>query len=364
MSAQGPYMILAGGTGGHVFPGLAVADALDQAGAEVVWMGSRRGMEAEHVPAAGISMEFVDVGGVRGKGVLAQATLPWTMLRAIAQARRIMRRIRPRAVLGMGGYAAGPGGVAARLSRVPLVIHEQNAIPGMTNRWLGRMAQQVLEAFPGTFPPAVRAQCTGNPVRREIAALAPPEHRFADRDGPVRLLVMGGSRGARTLNEQVPRAVAALRAAGHDLAVWHQAGGKEHAAARQAYEAAGTQASLEPFIKDMAAAYAWADLAICRAGATTIAELAAAGLGAVLVPFPHAVDDHQTANARFLVDREAAVLVPNEAVAGGGLADVLAPLVADRGRLEHMARAARQLARPEAASTVASVCRQAGGDHG
>lgn len=358
MSVQGPYLILAGGTGGHVFPGLAVAEALGHEGQDVVWMGTRRGLEADHVPAAGIPMEWVDVGGLRGKGAAQRLAAPWTLARAVLQAWRIVRRTRPRAVLGMGGFAAGPGGVAARLSRVPLVIHEQNAIPGLTNRWLARIAQRVLEAFPGTFSPSVGAVCTGNPVRPAIAGLAAPQKRMAGRHDPIRLLVFGGSRGARTLNEQVPKAVAGLRAAGVSLEVWHQAGGAEYEAARTAYEAAATDVRLMPFIEDMAEAYAWADLAVCRAGATTVAELAAAGLGAVLVPFPHAVDDHQTANARFLVEQDAGVLLSNAALGGGKLQEVLHGLVTDRSKLLTMACNAHALARPDAAQAVAAVCRE------
>jgi UDP-N-acetylglucosamine--N-acetylmuramyl-(pentapeptide) pyrophosphoryl-undecaprenol N-acetylglucosamine transferase len=264
-------------------------------------------------------------------------------------------------VLGVGGFVAGPGGLAAWLTRRPLLIHEQNAIAGLTNRWLARLAREVLEAFPGSFPRGVRARCIGNPVRREIAALPPPAARFADRSGPIRLLVVGGSLGASRLNTQVPRALALLPPAARP-SVRHQAGERGLGEAKRAYSEAGVVARIEPFIEDMAAAYAWADLIVCRAGAITVSELAAAGVGAILVPYPAAVDDHQTHNARFLTEVDAAVLIADRDLEPQRLCDELTRLTADRGRLLEMATRARGRALPDAADELTrAVLHAAGG---
>ncbi|MBL8259774.1 MAG: undecaprenyldiphospho-muramoylpentapeptide beta-N-acetylglucosaminyltransferase, partial [Candidatus Competibacteraceae bacterium] len=312
MSEARPVLIVAGGTGGHVFPALAVAERLRERGLPVVWMGTRRGLEATLVPKAGIPIEWVGVAALRGKGARRALTMPLILGRALWQAGAILRRLRPRVVLGMGGFASGPGGMAARSLGIPLVVHEQNAIAGLTNRWLARIADRVLEAFPSTFPSARRALTVGNPVREQIAALPPPAERFAARAGqPPRLLVVGGSQGALALNQLVPQALASL-AERERPEVWHQAGGQLHAAAEAAYRESGVAARLTPFIEDMADAYGWADLVLCRAGALTVAELAAAGVGSILVPFPFAVDDHQTANARFL-ERGGAALIRQQA---------------------------------------------------
>ncbi|HEX7044783.1 MAG TPA: undecaprenyldiphospho-muramoylpentapeptide beta-N-acetylglucosaminyltransferase [Burkholderiales bacterium] len=356
---RGGVLIMAGGTGGHVFPGLAVARRLRAAQVPVTWLGTREGLEARIVPAAnlGIEMEWITIRGVRGKGVRGWLLLPLRLARAMAQAYAVMRRRRPRAVLSLGGFVAGPGGLVAWLARAPLLIHEQNAIPGMTNRWLALFAREVLTGFPGTFGAAARARHVGNPVRAEIAALPLPEERFAARAGALRLLVVGGSQGASALNRVVPEAVQRLRAAGTAIEVWHQTGRDAAAAVAQAYGA--LPARVAAFIDDMAAAYAWADLVVCRAGAMTVAELAAAGVGSVLVPFPAAVDDHQTANARFLVDRGAAVLLPQAELTAERLADVLQPLAANRGVLLRMAQAARAASMPDADETVANLCLEA-----
>jgi len=346
-------MILAGGTGGHIYPALAVAERLREQGVPLCWLGSEHGMEAGIVPRHGIPFSAVRVRGLRGRGPFGWLLAPLTVGLATLQAVRVLLRTRPGVVLGMGGFVSGPGGLAAWLCRRPLVIHEQNAVPGLTNRLLGRIATRVLAAYPGSFAPGVAARITGNPVRGSIAGIEPPGARL-HADGPVRLLVIGGSRGARSLNRGVPAALAAL--AGTPVEVWHQTGAADLATTEAAYRALPLEARVAPFIEDMTAAYRWADLVVCRAGAITIAELAAVGVAAVLVPFPHAVDDHQTANARYLADAGAAVLLPDSELVAGGLAPLLARLLGERARLLDMATRARALAKPDAAATVAREC--------
>lgn len=355
-----PVVIMAGGTGGHVFPALAVARELQQRGLPVVWMGTRAGMEARLVPEAGIPMEWITVSGLRGKGLGRLFRAPFMLVNAVLQAVRILRRQRPLVVLGMGGFVSGPGGVASRILGTPLCIQEQNARAGMTNRWLSRIAGVVMEAFPGSFPARVKTVVTGNPVRREIASLVEPEQRFVQHEGALHLLVLGGSLGAQALNQVVPQALAGLEPAQRPQ-VRHQAGARNIEDARAAYRAAGVEAELTPFVEDMAAAYGWADIVLCRAGALTVSELAAAGVGAILVPFPHAVDDHQSANARFLQQAGAALLVPQQELSPQRLAGLLQDFVGHKGRLLEMARAARRLACPEAAQRVAELCLQATG---
>ena len=355
MSGPAPIVIMAGGTGGHVFPALAVAEQLRSQGVPVIWMGTHRGLEATLVPQAGIPMEWIGVAGLRGHGLWRRVTAPVMLTQALLQAGGILRRLRPRLVLGMGGFASGPGGLMARLLGIPLVVHEQNALAGMTNRWLARLASRVLEAFPGSFPPPRRALAVGNPVRASIAALPEPAQRFAGRSGRSRLLVVGGSQGALALNQLVPAALALVPAAERPE-VRHQAGGALQAVAERAYQDAGVTVQLHPFIEDMAAAYGWADLVLCRAGALTVAELAAAGVGSILVPFPYAVDDHQTANARFLERAGAASIAPQAELTPARLAGLLQPLLSDRSRLLAMAQAARGLARADAAAQVARIC--------
>ncbi|MCB1919022.1 MAG: undecaprenyldiphospho-muramoylpentapeptide beta-N-acetylglucosaminyltransferase [Candidatus Competibacteraceae bacterium] len=355
MSGQPAILIMAGGTGGHVFPALAVAERLRIHGAAVTWMGARRGLEATLVPKAGIPMEWIEVAGLRGKSLRQRLLMPVMLSQALWQAGRILRRLRPAVVLGMGGFASGPGGIMARLLGIPLVVHEQNAIAGLTNRWLARVAGRVFEAFPGTFPSTRQAVAVGNPVREVIANLPSPAVRFASRAGRRRLLVLGGSQGALALNQRVPQALALLDARERPE-VWHQAGGQLHKAAEVAYRDAGITAQLTPFIENMAEAYGWADLVLCRAGALTIAELAAAGIGAVLVPFPFAVDDHQTANARFLEKAGAALVVQQAELTAERLAALLRELLSDRDRLLRMAEAARRLAKVDAAEQVALAC--------
>jgi UDP-N-acetylglucosamine--N-acetylmuramyl-(pentapeptide) pyrophosphoryl-undecaprenol N-acetylglucosamine transferase len=356
---SGRVLVMAGGTGGHVFPALAVAESLRSRGVEVVWMGTRLGLEARVVPAAGFPVEWIAIGGLRGKAFATRLGAPVNIGLAVVQALRVMLRVRPHVVLGMGGYATGPGGVAAWLTRRPLVIHEQNAIAGTTNRLLARIARRVLAAFPGAFPDGVQTEVVGNPVRPAIAALAAPQARLGGREGPVRLLVLGGSQGALSLNEAVPEALARLPEPLRPV-VRHQAGRNTLDIAQQAYARVGVEAEITEFIDDMAEAYAWADLAICRAGALTVSELAAAGLAAVLVPFPAAVDDHQTLNGGYLVAAGAAVLVPEKQLGPDRLARVLAGLVGDRGRLLDMARRARDAARPEALAAIERVLTDVG----
>ena len=347
--------VMAGGTGGHVFPALAVAAALREQGVQVFWIGTQRVMESRLVPEYGFELEWLSVAGLRGKGLVQTLIGPVRLLGALWQAGAILRRRRPALVLGMGGFVSGPGGLAARVLRIPLVIHEQNSVPGMTNQWLARVATRVFEAFPGSFPRARQAIVTGNPVRRLITELPPPAVRFAARTGPARLLVVGGSLGAKALNEVLPAALARLPVEQRPQ-VRHQAGAQTLELARAAYAQAGVQAAVTAFIDDMAQAYAWADLVVCRAGALTVSELAAAGLGAVLVPYPHAVDDHQVGNARFLVDCGAARLILQPDLNPAGLAALLAQLLPDRARLLAMAEAARARATPDAVTRITAAC--------
>jgi UDP-N-acetylglucosamine--N-acetylmuramyl-(pentapeptide) pyrophosphoryl-undecaprenol N-acetylglucosamine transferase len=351
--SMAPIVILAGGTGGHIFPGLAVAAALSARAAPVVWIGAHGGMETRLVPAQGIELRTLSITGLRGKGLAALAVAPVRLIRAVWQGLRALREIRPAAVISFGGFAAGPGGLAAWLLRIPLLVHEQNRAPGLTNRVLARLAARVLCGFPDTFP-GLASETVGNPVRAGIAALAPPGERLAGRSGPVRVLVLGGSQGARALNRTVPGVLA--RCAGSAmLEVRHQCGRNLLPEADSAYADTGLLAQLLPFIDDMAEAYGWADLVICRAGALTLAELAAAGLPAVLVPFPAAVDDHQTRNAEFMVERGAAVLVAEGEGFDQRLQDALTPLLTQPQVRRDMAQAARALALPDAAAQVADI---------
>ncbi|HEV2285456.1 MAG TPA: undecaprenyldiphospho-muramoylpentapeptide beta-N-acetylglucosaminyltransferase [Steroidobacteraceae bacterium] len=350
-----PILIMAGGTGGHVFPALALARLLRERSLEVVWLGTERGLEARLVPAEGIELERLSVTGLRGKGLLPWLAAPLRLTVALVQALKVMRRHQPLVVVGLGGFVSGPGGVAAWLTRRPLVIHEQNAVAGFTNRCLAHLARVVLEAFPGSFGREVHARVIGNPVRRDISALSPPRERFAGRSGPMRLLVFGGSQGAARLNAVVPFALARL-AGKVACDVRHQAGERWVEEGRASYARAGVRADVRPFIDDMAEAYAWADLVICRAGALTVSELAAAGVGAVLVPFPGAVDDHQAHNAQYLVRAGAAVVIADRELTAERLAAELERLCAGRGKLLAMAERARQLATPRAAQELAESC--------
>jgi len=348
-------LIMAGGTGGHIFPGLAVADALRQRDIPVRWLGAQGGMETQKVPEAGIELDVVAISGLRGKGLMRWIRMPLLLLKAVRQARKVLEANRPSCAISFGGYVAAPGGIAAWTKGIPVVVHEQNRIPGLTNRLLTHFSRKILQGFPGTFPLESRPINCGNPVRGSVAAIVEPKLRFAGRTSPVKLLITGGSQGAQILNQVIPEALALLP--GYiSVEVRHQAGGKRLDEALQAYAAAGVSAEVEPFIDDMAEAYAWADLVICRSGALTVAELAAAGLGAVLVPFAHAVDDHQTRNAEYLSTVGAAIILPQAALDAKTVATALLPLVSDRNKLLSMAIAARRMALPNAAEKVVEAC--------
>jgi len=357
MSASAaPVMILAGGTGGHIFPGLAVARALRDRSVPVLWLGAHGGMETRLVPANDFPIETIAVRGLRGKGIAGLLAAPFVLVRSLWQALGAVRHAKPRAVISFGGYAAGPGGLAAWLLRRPLLVHEQNKAPGMTNRALARIARRVLCGFPDSFP-GVANETVGNPVRPEIAALPPPATRFSGRNGALRLLVLGGSQGARAINNAVPKVVAALGGA-NAFDIRHQAGEKMIDEARKAYADAGVAADVQPFISDMASAYGWADLVIGRAGALTIAELCAAGVGSVLVPFPGAVDDHQASNADWLRSRGGGDWLRQDDQLEAGLRTRLQALAADRAKLLSLAEAARAASFPDAAGRVADIALQ------
>jgi len=343
-------LIMAGGTGGHVFPGLAVADEMRGRGWNVVWMGARGGLEARLVPERGYAMEWIRAAALRGKGLAAALLLPLHLLIGFWQSARAIFRVRPDVVLGMGGYVAFPGGMMATLLARPLAVHEQNAIAGLVNRVLAAVADKAMVAFPGALG---NAEWTGNPVRADIAALAAPAARYATRSGPLRLLVVGGSLGAQALNEALPKALALFPEEVRP-SVLHQAGEKNLDALQLNYSNCKVKGELVAFIDDMAQRYAEADLVICRAGAMTVSELAAGGIASVLVPFPHAVDDHQSANARYLSDRGAAILLAQNDLTPEGLAKLLRAL--DRKALAVMAEKARALGKPGAAQLVADRC--------
>lgn len=350
-----PILIMAGGTGGHVFPALAVARALRERNEQVVWLGTTLGIESRLVPAEGIELELVHVKGLRRRGISAWLTAPLQIALAVFEALRILRRRRPKLVLGMGGYTAGPGGLASWLLRIPLIIHEQNAVAGLTNRLLAKFAREVLEAFPGSFSADVKTRLTGNPVRHDIAALPAPDLRLQGRSGPLRLLVLGGSQGAQALNAAVGPAVALLPE-GQRPEIRHQTGENTYGVAEVAYRRAGVEAQLQTFIADMAEAYGWADLVIARSGALTVAELAAAGVGAILVPYPAAVDDHQTRNAAYLVDAGAATLIPQDELSAERLAGELQRRIADPALVLKQAQLARAQAMPAATADIVAVC--------
>lgn len=345
---------MAGGTGGHVFPALAVADWLKERGWNIVWLGTPGGMEVRLVPQRGYPMEFVRFGGVRGKGPMRLLILPMQLLLAFAQSIGVMLRVRPDVVLGMGGFTAFPGGLMAVLLAKPLIIHEQNSIAGMTNKVLAHLANRVLTAFPAPFGKPC-GELVGNPVRADIAALPLPAQRYATRSGKLRLLVVGGSLGATALNDTVPKALALL-AEDQRPEVIHQSGTKQIDVLKANYEKAGVAADCRAFIDDMAQLYGWCDLLVCRAGALTLAEITAAGVASVLVPYPHAVDDHQTHNAKYLSDNGAALWVPQSELSAEKLADLIR--ATSREKLLGIAEAARKLAKPDATARVAEVCEE------
>lgn len=346
-------MIMAGGTGGHIFPALAVAEYLAAEGWNIVWMGSRAGMEAGIIPQRRYAMAWVRFSGVRGRNILQAALLPLQLLLAFWQAARAIFACRPDVVLGMGGYVSFPGAMMAALFNRPLAIHEQNSVAGLANRVLAKIADRVLTTFPEAFSESTAVSITGNPVRAEIAVMAPPENRYRARGGPLRILIIGGSQGARVLNVTVPDGLALLPEHARPR-VLHQAGGANVETVRRRYQERGVEADVIAFVDDIAARYADSDLIICRAGATTIAEIAAAGIASVLVPYPFAVDDHQTINARFLADRDAALLIPQPQFTPERLAEELGGMTRDG--LLAMAQRARAVGKPDATRAVAKIC--------
>jgi UDP-N-acetylglucosamine--N-acetylmuramyl-(pentapeptide) pyrophosphoryl-undecaprenol N-acetylglucosamine transferase len=349
-------LVMAGGTGGHVFPALAVAQQMRAQGIAVHWLGTRAGLEAKLIPQAGFAIDFISIKGLRGKSVIGWVLAPLRVLIAVTQALRVCLRLKPNVVLGMGGFVTGPGGIASWLLRRPLVIHEQNAIPGMTNRWLAKLAKRVLEAFPHSFAPQHKIAHTGNPVRTSILNISKPEQRYGERKDELRVLIVGGSLGAQALNECVPQALAKLDSRLRPQ-VWHQTGRNKLASTRQTYAEQRVDARLMEFIDDMDAAYAWADLLICRAGAMTISEISNVGIASILVPFPYAVDDHQTANARYLSQAGAAILIQQVELTPQRLADELTSLLqGGRTQLLEMANKALALARPHATEDVIRHC--------
>ena len=366
MNDKRPILVTAGGTGGHVYPGLAVARALIKQDIPVVWMGTHKGLEARVIPAAGIEMAWLDVNGLRGKGLITLLAAPVKLVRALFQSVSIMRKYRPVAVLGMGGFVAGPGGLVASLMGIPVVIHEQNAVAGLTNKLLSRFSKKILEGFPQTFAKSATSAkqdkiiAVGNPVRKEISKIAAPTKRLAGRKGVTRLLIIGGSLGAQALNEIVPQALAELDE-NIRPEVRHQAGKGKDETTQADYKAVGVDALVTPFIEDMDEAYEWADLIICRAGALTIAEVAAAGLASVLVPYPYAVDDHQTANGAYLADSGAAILIQQTEFNKDSASKVLQSLLTDREKILSMSIKARKLAKPTATDEVAAICAQLAG---
>ncbi len=342
-------LIMAGGTGGHIMPGLAVAEHLRAQGWNIAWMGNPDGMEARLTAGRGYEMAWVRFSALRGKGWLRKLLLPLNLLRGFSQAWSQLKRIRPNVVLGLGGYVSFPGGMMASLRGIPLVLHEQNSVAGLANKVLAVVADRILAGFPDVMK---KAAWIGNPVRPEIAALPVPAVRYAQHSGALRVLVVGGSLGAQALNESLPQALALLPEDERPVVV-HQAGEQHLAGLKDAYSSAAVHANCVAFINDMAGAYDWADLVICRSGALTVAELAAAGVASLLVPFPHAVDDHQTSNARFLSNAGAAILLPQDQLTPGRLAELRN---LSRQQLTQMAEKARELARPEATAAVAQAC--------
>jgi UDP-N-acetylglucosamine--N-acetylmuramyl-(pentapeptide) pyrophosphoryl-undecaprenol N-acetylglucosamine transferase len=346
-------LIMAGGTGGHVFPALAVADYLKKAGWRIVWLGTKGGMEESLVSQKGHDIKFIDFSGLRGKNLMVWFTLPVRLLLAFWQSAKLLFQLRPDVVLGMGGYPAFPGGIMASLLNKPLLIHEQNSIPGLTNKILVKFADKVLTGFPDSIKDKKKVVFSGNPVRNEISQLDTPENRYEGRSGNLKLLIIGGSLGAQALNTIVPQALKLIPESVRPLVI-HQAGGKHLETLNKNYVEAGVEGELVVFIEDMAVQYSECDLVICRAGALTIAELASAGIASILVPFPYAVDDHQTYNAKFLSSNGAAVLLPEDELTPGSLANLLSGLT--REKLLGMATKARELAKPNATRIVAEEC--------
>lgn len=350
-------MIMAGGTGGHVFPALAVADVLAKQGVDVHWMGTERGIEYKLVPEAGYPLSLIHVKGLRGNGLLGWLLAPFKVIKAVYEAMVALHRIKPDVVLGLGGFASGPGGIAAWLLRIPVVIHEQNAIPGLTNKLLSRVAKRVLEAFPYSFDSEYKAEWVGNPVRDSIAAASEPAQRYNNEQQVPKLLILGGSLGAKSLNTVIPEALSLIPEQERPI-VRHQSGVKHIDACQQAYSQANVDAEVMAFVSDMSEAYQWADLVICRSGALTVAELSAVGVASLLVPYPFAVDDHQTHNASALVMAGGARLIKDSDLSAQDMSVQIRELLEDKATLLAMAEAARTQAKPEAANTIAQICEE------
>lgn len=348
-------LVTAGGTGGHVFPALAAARLFQQQGAEVRWVGTRQGIEADLVPKHDIQIEYLDVAGVRGQGIVRMLWAPLKIAKSVAQVMGIVRRFKPDLVLGMGGFVTGPTGVGVWLSGRPVFIHEQNAVAGFTNKLLAKLARKVFQAFPDAFPAGENVETTGNPVRADIIAIESPATRYDLHEGPLRFLILGGSQGAVALNQLVPKALASLQGQ-VDFVVKHQCGARNLEAAATCYRDAGVDADVVPFIDDMAAAYGWADLVICRSGALTVSELAAAGVASLLIPYPFAVDDHQTRNGEYLSSTGAALLVQQNSLNETDLAKLLKDKLIDRAVLKSMAVKARNLAMTDATEKLVKRC--------
>jgi UDP-N-acetylglucosamine--N-acetylmuramyl-(pentapeptide) pyrophosphoryl-undecaprenol N-acetylglucosamine transferase len=350
-------LIMAGGTGGHVFPGLALAHYLREKGIDVHWLGTKQGLESRLIPEANIPLHFITVNGLRGKGLKTLLTAPFKVSKAVNQSIRLMKEINPDVVIGMGGFVSGPGGVASWLTKRPLIIHEQNAKAGFTNKLLAHFSRRILEGFPHAFAPQPKVMSVGNPVRPEIANLPSPKERLHPIRLPFRLLVLGGSLGAQALNEIVPRAVSQLSLDERPL-ILHQTGDKHLETTGKLYESMGVNANLQPFIKDMANAYAWADMVLCRAGALTVAELCMVGLGAIFVPFPFAVDDHQTANAQFMVKHHAALCVQQSELTEARLASIVREMTSSPEKRLEMAKAAYELRKVSVVERIFEVCKE------
>ena len=353
-----PVLIMAGGTGGHVFPALAVADELKTQGVPIVWLGTKKGIEAKLVADAGYEIRWLSISGLRGKNKLSLLLAPFKLLLACIQALNVIIKVKPVAVLGMGGFVSGPGGLMAFLTRKSLLVHEQNAIPGMTNSLLSKMAGDVIESFPGSFQIKKQVHLIGNPVRNTIMKIESPAQRLKDRSEKINVLVVGGSLGAAVLNKTIPEMKSLLKDE-IEIDLWHQTGVRNYDEAKGIYKQFNVEARVDAFIDDMAEAYSWADIVICRSGAMTISELAMAGVASILVPYPYAVDDHQTANANYLVDKEAAILMPQDNLTAENLKQVVVSLT--REKILKMSEAAKQCAQPDAAKKVAQLCMQAGG---
>lgn len=347
-------LIIAGGTGGHIFPALAVAQSMNNSGVEVHWLGSRGGLETRLVPSQ-FPMSFVSIKALRGKGLLRKLFMPWRLLSATIAAYRIIHRLKPEVVLGMGGYVSGPGGIAAWIARVPLIIHEQNSVAGLTNRLLSKVAKTVLQAFPETFRDKPNVETTGNPVRPELVSTPPPNERFANRQGPLRVLVLGGSQGARAINQQMISALASYPNK-NDIIVWHQTGQADYDEMANQYKKVSIDAKISPFIEEISHAYCWADIVVCRAGALTVSEIATVGVGAVFIPYPFAVDDHQFHNSRYLEQAGAAIIVMQEALDAKKLINIFQQFSHNRNRLLTMAECARHLSQPKAVQHVVAEC--------